>query len=104
MTEVFDRAWTSGGVEWNYSPGVSGHSVFSDDDVHAALLSTERGPLLRIWEFDRWNTSVFSVDMMVVNGVFWAHPRITNPNTHDIPGCEFGTLGTSQSPSLTSAA
>ena len=58
MTVGFRGAWTSGGIEWNYSPGKVGHSAFSDDDVHAALLTTERGPLLRIYEFDRFNASV----------------------------------------------
>jgi hypothetical protein len=24
--------------------------------------------------------------MMLAGGVLWAHPKVTNPNTHDIPG------------------
>jgi hypothetical protein len=23
--------------------------------------------------------------MMLAGGVLWAHPKVTNPNTHDIP-------------------
>ena len=100
MTVGARGAWTSGGVEWNYSPGIVGHSVFSDDDVHAALLETERGPLLRIWEFDRFNASVWQVDMMVFDGVFWAHPKITNPNSHDLPAYWWTCVGQRSMPDV----
>lgn len=100
MTVGSRGAWTSGGIEWNYSPGIVGHSAFSDDDVHAALLETERGPLLRIWEFDRFNASVWQVDMMVFDGVFWAHPKITNPNTHDLPGYWWTCVGQRSKPDV----
>ena len=100
MTVGSRGAWTSGGVEWNFSPGVVGHSAFSDDDVHAALLTTERGPLLRIWEFDRFNASVWQVDMMLVNGVLWAHPKITNPNAHDLPAYWWTCVGQRSAPDV----
>lgn len=38
-------------------------------------LDTERGPVLRVFEFDRYNGTVFQVDMMLSNGSFVAHPR-----------------------------
>ena len=49
------HAWTSGGAEWNWSPGYVGHSVFSESDTWAAKLETERGPVVRVWEYDRLN-------------------------------------------------
>eukprot|EP01045_Picozoa_sp_COSAG04_P009174 COSAG04_NODE_525_length_13096_cov_16.943602_5_plen_358_part_00 len=101
------HAWTSGGAEWNWSPGYVGHSVFSESDTWAAKLETERGPVVRVWEYDRLNHTcvlpppsltlfltmvhgcgcrTWQVDMMLAGGVLWAHPKITNPNSHDLPG------------------
>ena len=45
------KAWSSGGAEWNWSPGFVGHSVFSESDVWAAKLETKRGPVIRVWEY-----------------------------------------------------
>ena len=28
----------------------------------------------------------WQVDMMLAGGVLWAHPKVTNPNSHDLPG------------------
>jgi hypothetical protein len=49
------QAWSSGGAEWNWSPGHVGHSVFSESDVWAARIQTERGPVVRVYEYDRLN-------------------------------------------------
>jgi len=38
-------------------------------------LDTERGPVLRVYEFDRYNGTVWQVDMLLSNGSFVAHPR-----------------------------
>ena len=38
-------------------------------------LDTERGPVLRVYEFDRYNGTVWQVDMLLANGSFVAHPR-----------------------------
>ena len=54
--------------------------------VWSAKLQTDRGPVLRVWEFDRLNKTTWQVDMLLEDGVLWAHPKITNPNDHDIPG------------------
>ena len=32
---------------------IGGHSVFSESDVWAAKIETERGPVVRVWEYDR---------------------------------------------------
>ena len=55
------KAWTSGGIEWNWSPGFIGHSTFTLSPVHAAVLETAKGPVVRVYEFDRIkNTTWYS--------------------------------------------
>src|SRR5690606_9480917 len=49
-------------------------------------IDTERGPVLRVYEFDRYNGTVWQVDMMLTNGTFLAHPRIMNPTDVDLRG------------------
>eukprot|EP01052_Picozoa_sp_SAG31_P051686 SAG31_NODE_12390_length_945_cov_1.630024_2_plen_112_part_00 len=60
--------------------------MFSESDVWAARVQTERGPVVRVYEYDRLNHTTWQVDMMLAGGVLWAHPKVTNPNGHDIPG------------------
>jgi hypothetical protein len=50
------------------------------------MLNTERGPLLRVYEFDRYNGTVWQVDMIIDGDAFVAHPRITNPTDVDLRG------------------
>ena len=45
------NAWFSGGVEWN-GP-LYGHSLLTCSPVFAGMVETPRGPLLRLYEFDR---------------------------------------------------
>jgi len=84
----YRKAWTSGGAEWNWAPGHIGHSVFSESPVFAGTIQTERGPLLRVYEFDRQNFTTWQVDMLLDNetDIFWVHPRITNSNPADLKG------------------
>jgi len=80
------KSWASGGCEWNWSPGIIGHSVFSETQTFLTEVETEFGPMARVYEFDRYNSTVWQVDMMIVNGTFLAHPRITNPTPVDLRG------------------
>jgi hypothetical protein len=80
------KSWAAGGAEWNWSPGIIGHSAFSETQVHLARVDTERGPVLRVYEFDRYNGTVWQVDMLVANNSFIAHPKITNPTDADLRG------------------
>jgi hypothetical protein len=80
------KSWAAGGAEWNWSPGIIGHSAFSETQVHLARVDTERGPLLRVYEFDRYNGTVWQVDMVIANSSFIAHPKITNPTDVDLRG------------------
>eukprot|EP00947_MAST-08B_sp_MAST-8B-sp1_P005888 g5888.t1 len=82
----YRKAWTSGGIEWNWAPGRIGHSVFSESPSYMATLQTEKGPVVRAWEYDRQNHSVWSVDILLDQDVLWAHPRIYNTETVEIPG------------------
>lgn len=80
------KAWASGGAEWNWSPGIIGHSAFSETGVFLASVDTPRGPMLRVYEFDRYNGTVWQVDMLIANGSFLAHPKVTNPSEVDLRG------------------
>jgi hypothetical protein len=42
--------------------------------------------MLRVYEFDRYNGTVWQVDMMIGNGSLLVHPRITNPTDCDLRG------------------
>ena len=44
------------------------------------------GDIVRVYEFDRLNNTVWQVDMLFHDDVFWAHPRIINPHDIDLPG------------------
>ena len=82
----YRKAWSSGGCEWNWAPGKIGHSVFTESPVWAAKLETELGPLVRVWEYDRQNGTVWQVDVLLVGDVMFAHPKVTNPTEGDLPG------------------
>ena len=74
------RSCELSGIEWNWSPGMIGHTVFSENPVYVAKLSTSRGDALRIWEYDRWNGTVWQVDLHLRGPQLWAHIRIINPS------------------------
>ena len=84
----YRKAWSSGGCEWNWSPGKIGHSVFSESPVYAARIETkEEGDILRVYEYDRLNSTLWQVDMFVDDdGVFWAHPKVRNFQDVEVPG------------------
>ena len=82
----YRKAWTSGGCEWNWSPGHVGHSVFTESPVWTAVLETDYGPLVRVWEFDRHNYTIWQVDMLLFQDILLVHPKITNPTSVDVKG------------------
>eukprot|EP00966_Prymnesium_polylepis_P319864 7376289-Prymnesium_polylepis.2 len=57
----YRKAWSSGGAEWNWAPGKIGHSVFTESPVWTAVIPTEMGELVRVWEYDRLNGTVWQV-------------------------------------------
>ena len=82
----YRKAWVSGGCEWNWSPGKIGHSVFSESPVWTAVLNTTLGPVVRVWEYDRLNGTVWQVDVLLWGDMMFAHPKITNPTATELPG------------------
>ena len=52
-THACARAQTLGGIEINWTPGNLGHSFHTESDVWAAKIPTERGDVLRLYEYDR---------------------------------------------------
>lgn len=82
-----------GGIEWNYSPGILGHWVGTEDHVWAAKITTKLGDVLRIYEFDRFNATMFQVDMLLYNGTLWAHPKTFNPNPTPLDGYWWTCVG-----------
>lgn len=80
------KSWAAGGAEWNWSPGIIGHSAFSETEVYIAKVQSDRGPVVRAYEFDRYNGTVWQVDMFLEDETFYAHPRITNPTDVDLRG------------------
>lgn len=78
------NAWFSGGVEWN-GP-LYGHSLLTCSPIYAGLLQTGRGPLLRLYEFDRALETTWQVDVLLPRGDdrLWVHVKARNPNPHAI--------------------
>ena len=85
------NAWFSGGIEFN-GP-IYGHTMTSCDDVYCAQVETEKGPILRIYEFDRSLETTWQVDMYLDEDKFWMHPKVTNPNKHIIDYYWWTNLG-----------
>jgi len=93
------KSWAAGGSEWNWSPGIVGHSAFTETTVHTVEIETERGPMLRVYEFDRYNGTTWQVDMMVVNDSVIVHPRVTNPTDVDLRGYWWTCVAVESKPS-----
>ena len=79
------NAWFSGGIEWNGL--VPGHSPFTCSPVFCGVLETDRGPILRLYEFDRIREASWQVDLFLPEGDdrLFAHGRIVNPNAEERP-------------------
>lgn len=78
------NAWFSGGIEWN-GP-LYGHSLLTCSPVFAGVVETARGPLLRLYEFDRALETTWQVDALLPAGDnrLWVHVKAINPNARDI--------------------
>ena len=77
-------AWTSGGIEWNF--GSLGHTVFTSDDLFAAVLKDESGnDFLRMYEFERSKECVWQMDFHLPEDshLLLSHVRLINPKKED---------------------
>jgi len=60
------------------------------EDVFAVKFGTERGDVIRVYTFERISGAVWQVDMLAGDGVFWIHPKMTNPTPEYV--LRFGRL------------
>ena len=74
------NAWFSGGIEWNGL--IPGHTPFTCAPIFAGVRETDRGPILRLYEFDRIVEATWQIDLFMPAGAaqLFAHGRIVNPN------------------------
>jgi len=72
------NAWFSGGIEWNGL--IPGHTPFTTAQVFAGIIETERGPVLRIYEFDRIVEATWQIDLFLPedDDRLYVHGRIVN--------------------------
>lgn len=76
-------AWVAGGIEWNL--GSTGHGTTSNLPVHAAVLDTALGPVVRLWEWERTRDLVLQVDLWLSGRRLMASTRVTNPDPEPKP-------------------
>lgn len=74
------NAWFSGGIEWNGL--IPGHTPFTCAPVFAGVRETSRGPILRLYEFDRIVEATWQIDLFLPDdsAVLFSHGRIVNPS------------------------
>ncbi|WP_052112161.1 DUF5107 domain-containing protein [Knoellia subterranea] len=76
-------AWFAGGIEWNL--GSTGHTTLSNRPMHAAILDTDLGPVVRLWEWERTRDLVLQVDLWLDGAHLMASTRVTNPDPEPKP-------------------
>ena len=81
------RCSALGGSQWNWSPGEVGHATSNENAVYVARIATSRGDAVRIWEFDRWNATVWQVDVWIDDdATLWTHVSLINPTDAPLRG------------------
>ena len=93
-------AWFAGGIEWNL--GSTGHATTTCRPVFAGAVETDRGRLLRLWEWERTRDLVFQVDLMVPEDapVLLAFVRVRNPDAEPKPLYWWSTLAATERPGV----
>jgi hypothetical protein len=78
-------AWFAGGIEWNL--GSTGHAATTSRPVFAGTVASDRGTVLRIWEWERTRDLAFSVDLLMPadRPVLLAIVRVRNPDPEPKP-------------------
>ena len=76
-------AWFAGGIEWNL--GSTGHSAMSNLPMHAAVLDTPLGSVVRLWEWERTRDLVLQIDLWLSGGRLMASTRVINPDPEPKP-------------------
>ena len=93
-------AWCAGGIEWNL--GSTGHSATTSRPVFAGSVPSNRGTILRIWEWERTRDLVFSVDLLmpVDRPLLLAFVRVRNPDLEPKPLYWWTNIATSEEPGV----
>ena len=76
-------AWFAGGIEWNL--GSTGHSTTSNLPVHAAILDTTLGSVVRLWDWERTRDLVLQIDLWLSGPRLMASTRVLNPDPEPKP-------------------
>ena len=78
-------AWFAGGIEWNL--GSTGHSATTCRPLFAGTVTSDRGTLLRLWEWERTRDLAFSVDLLMPaeRDLLLAFVRVRNPDPEPKP-------------------
>lgn len=76
-------AWFAGGIEWNL--GSTGHTTLSNRPMHAAVLDTALGPIVRLWEWERTRDLILQVDLWLSGARLMASTRVVNPDPEPKP-------------------
>lgn len=84
------KPFSSGGIEWNWGGGRGqiGHSVFSEEPAFVARVPDSLGDHVRVYEFDRFNGTLWQVDVLLPSAMHTAflHVKVTNPLDADMRG------------------
>eukprot|EP00040_Diaphanoeca_grandis_P036779 m.236262 g.236262 ORF g.236262 m.236262 type:complete len:794 (-) comp33683_c0_seq2:399-2780(-) len=89
------KPFASGGIEWNWGGGRGqiGHSVFSEESAFVAKVEDPEGDHVRIYEYDRFNGTLWQVDLLLPNSSntaasrgAWIHVKLVNPTDEDLRG------------------
>ena len=59
--------------------GRVGYSTFNQLPTYAAKIRTEKGDVLRVYEWDRWNKTTWQVDLALEGDMLVAGVTIRNP-------------------------
>ena len=78
-------AWFAGGIEWNL--GSTGHTTLSNRPMHAGVVHSADGDVLRLWEWERTRDLVLQVDLWLPAGSdrLLASGRVVNPDPEPKP-------------------
>ena len=78
------NAWFSGGIEWN-GP-VHGHQHYTCSPVYMGIVDSDRGQVLRIYEFDRQLETTWQVDIWLPDDSdkLYTHGYVRNVNDEDM--------------------
>jgi len=93
MNNGVRKPFASGGIEWNWGGGRGqiGHSVFSEEPAFVARVPNLEGDHVRVYEYDRFNGTLWQVDIHLPNDTSlaasraaWFHVKVTNPNPNPL--------------------